>query len=186
MYEHINSRSNGHIGRRRDINKRRDAREVDAERTTKRKGWQQSKGQLGHQGTPTTGMKEPVGAKFREGMLTKVVTPTTARRQQQKGSQHHKGHFQQQGPPEVFETWEAVRMSTAENLAKSINSSKNKSITRHQQQQRSSQQFGLKEANGSNNIGSGGQNDDFQPLTYTLGGRGMGCRDKYVTAWDPS
>ncbi len=30
--------------------------------------------------------------------------------------------------------------------------------------------------------GSGGQNDDFRPLTYTLGGRGMGCRDKYVTS----
>jgi hypothetical protein len=29
---------------------------------------------------------------------------------------------------------------------------------------------------------SGGQNDDFRPLTYTLGGRGMGCRDKYVTS----
>jgi hypothetical protein len=28
---------------------------------------------------------------------------------------------------------------------------------------------------------SGGQNDDFRPLTYTLGGRGMECRDKYVT-----
>jgi hypothetical protein len=28
----------------------------------------------------------------------------------------------------------------------------------------------------------GGQNDDFRPLTYTLGGRGMGCRDKYVTS----
>ncbi len=33
--------------------------------------------------------------------------------------------------------------------------------------------------------GSGGQNDDFRPLTYTLGGRGMGCIDKYVTSWDP-
>jgi hypothetical protein len=29
---------------------------------------------------------------------------------------------------------------------------------------------------------SGGQNDDFRPLTSTLGGRGMGCRDKYVTS----
>jgi hypothetical protein len=29
---------------------------------------------------------------------------------------------------------------------------------------------------------SGGQNDDFRPLTYTLGGRGMGCREKYVTS----
>jgi hypothetical protein len=28
----------------------------------------------------------------------------------------------------------------------------------------------------------GGQNDDFQPLTCTLGGRGMGCMDKYVTS----
>ncbi len=27
---------------------------------------------------------------------------------------------------------------------------------------------------------SGGQNDDFRPLTSTLGGRVMGCRDKYV------
>ncbi len=25
---------------------------------------------------------------------------------------------------------------------------------------------------------SGGQNDDFRPLTSTLGGRGMGCREK--------
>ncbi len=33
---------------------------------------------------------------------------------------------------------------------------------------------------------SGGQNDDLRPFTYTLGGRGMGCRDKYVTSWDPS
>ncbi len=33
---------------------------------------------------------------------------------------------------------------------------------------------------------SGGQNDDFRPLTSTLGGRGMVCRDKYVTSWDPS
>jgi hypothetical protein len=33
---------------------------------------------------------------------------------------------------------------------------------------------------------SGGQNDDFRPLTYTLGGTGMGCRDKYVTSCDPS
>jgi hypothetical protein len=32
----------------------------------------------------------------------------------------------------------------------------------------------------------GAQNDDFRPLTYTLGGRGMGCRNKYVTSWDPS
>jgi hypothetical protein len=31
-------------------------------------------------------------------------------------------------------------------------------------------------------IGSGGQNDDFRPLTYTFGGRGMGCRDKYATS----
>ncbi len=30
--------------------------------------------------------------------------------------------------------------------------------------------------------GSSGQNDDFRPLTSTLGGRGMGCRDKYVTS----
>jgi hypothetical protein len=30
--------------------------------------------------------------------------------------------------------------------------------------------------------GSGGQNDDFRPLASTLGGRGMGCRDKYVTS----
>ncbi len=29
---------------------------------------------------------------------------------------------------------------------------------------------------------TGGQNDDFRLLTYTLGGRGMGCRDKYVTS----
>jgi hypothetical protein len=29
---------------------------------------------------------------------------------------------------------------------------------------------------------SGGQNDYFRPLTYTLGGRDMGCRDKYVTS----
>ncbi len=28
---------------------------------------------------------------------------------------------------------------------------------------------------------SGGQNDDFRPLTSTLGGRVMGFRDKYVT-----
>jgi hypothetical protein len=28
----------------------------------------------------------------------------------------------------------------------------------------------------------GGQNDDFRPLTYTLGGRGMGRRDEYVTS----
>jgi len=28
----------------------------------------------------------------------------------------------------------------------------------------------------------GGQNDDFRPLSSTLGGRGMGCRDKYVTS----
>jgi hypothetical protein len=28
----------------------------------------------------------------------------------------------------------------------------------------------------------GGQNDDFRPLTSTLGGRGMVCRDKYVTS----
>ncbi len=34
--------------------------------------------------------------------------------------------------------------------------------------------------------GSCGQNDDFRPLTYTLGGRGMGCRDKYVTYWTPA
>ncbi len=33
---------------------------------------------------------------------------------------------------------------------------------------------------------SGGQNDDFRPLTSTLGGRGMVCKDKYVTSWDPS
>ncbi len=33
---------------------------------------------------------------------------------------------------------------------------------------------------------SGGQNDDFRPLTYTLGGRGTGCRDKYGTSQDPS
>jgi hypothetical protein len=31
-------------------------------------------------------------------------------------------------------------------------------------------------------MSSGGQNDDFRPLSYTLGGRGMGCRDKYVTS----
>jgi hypothetical protein len=31
-------------------------------------------------------------------------------------------------------------------------------------------------------LSSGGQNDDFRPLTYTLGGRSMGCRDKYVTS----
>jgi hypothetical protein len=31
-------------------------------------------------------------------------------------------------------------------------------------------------------MSSGGQNDDFRPLTSTLGGRGMGCRDKYVTS----
>jgi hypothetical protein len=35
-------------------------------------------------------------------------------------------------------------------------------------------------------VGSGGQNDDFRPLTFTLGGRGMGCRDKYVTFLDAS
>ena len=35
-------------------------------------------------------------------------------------------------------------------------------------------------------ISSGGQNDDFRPLTSTLGGRGMGCRDKIVTSYDPS
>ncbi len=29
---------------------------------------------------------------------------------------------------------------------------------------------------------SGGQNDEFRPLTSTLGGRGMGWRDKYVTS----
>ncbi len=33
----------------------------------------------------------------------------------------------------------------------------------------------------ANERSSGGQNDDFRPLTYTLGGRGRGCRDKYVT-----
>ncbi len=36
---------------------------------------------------------------------------------------------------------------------------------------------------------SGGQNDDFRPLrplTYTPRERGTGCRDKYVTSWDPS
>ncbi len=33
---------------------------------------------------------------------------------------------------------------------------------------------------------SGGQNDDVRPLTCTLWGRGMGCRDKYVTSWDPT
>ncbi len=33
---------------------------------------------------------------------------------------------------------------------------------------------------------SGGQYDDVRPLTSTLGGRGMGCRDRYVTSWDPS
>ncbi len=32
----------------------------------------------------------------------------------------------------------------------------------------------------------GGQNYDFRPMTYTMGGRGMECRDKYVTSWDPS
>ncbi len=32
----------------------------------------------------------------------------------------------------------------------------------------------------------GGQTDDFLPVNCTLGGRGMGCRDKYVTSWDPS
>ncbi len=35
-------------------------------------------------------------------------------------------------------------------------------------------------------IYSGGQNYEFRPLTSTLGGRGMGCRDKYVTSLDPS
>ncbi len=35
-------------------------------------------------------------------------------------------------------------------------------------------------------VSRGGQNDDFRPLTYSLGGRGKGCRDKYVTSWDPS
>jgi hypothetical protein len=29
---------------------------------------------------------------------------------------------------------------------------------------------------------SGGQNDEFRPLTSSLGGRGMGCREKYVTS----
>ncbi len=35
-------------------------------------------------------------------------------------------------------------------------------------------------------VNRGGQNDDFRPLTYTLGGRGMGFRDKYETSWGPS
>ncbi len=31
-------------------------------------------------------------------------------------------------------------------------------------------------------LSSGGKNDDFRPLTFTLWGRGMGYRDKYVTS----
>ncbi len=42
----------------------------------------------------------------------------------------------------------------------------------------------LNRGRGGGNLGdtipSGGQNDEFRPLTSTLGGRGMGCRDKYV------
>ncbi len=38
----------------------------------------------------------------------------------------------------------------------------------------------LSRPSASSPAASGGQNDDFRPLTYTLGGRGMGCRDKYV------
>jgi hypothetical protein len=39
-----------------------------------------------------------------------------------------------------------------------------------------------RDTNSGGPIGSGGQNDDFRPLTSTLGGRGMRCRDKYVTS----
>jgi hypothetical protein len=167
------TKTDGHIGIRREINKSRDATagtlgRLTAERTSKRKGWQQSKGQLGHQGKPRTGTKEPVGAKLREGILTIVVTSptagtaTTEGRQQQQGSQHHKGRqsrHQQQGPLAVFETWETVNVNSRRvggnslDFSQSINSSMNNSITGRQQQQRPSQQLGLQEANGSKNVG---------------------------------
>jgi hypothetical protein len=44
-----------------------------------------------------------------------------------------------------------------------------------QQQQRQQEIHGCQHS-------QGGQNDDFRPLSSTLGGRGMGCRDKYVTS----
>ncbi len=39
---------------------------------------------------------------------------------------------------------------------------------------------------GCNTLGggkTGGQNDNFWPLTFRPGGGGMGCRDKYATSW---
>jgi hypothetical protein len=75
-----------------------------------------------------------------------------------KGSQHHKGRHQQQGLQAVFETREAVSVNSRRvggnslDFIQSINSSINNS-TERQQQQRPSQQLGLKEASGSKNIG---------------------------------